>query len=186
MLEFRRQIAHLLFGLLLVLLIYFDIIGYKIVGILFIISLLIPYLCKIQHFNKFVCYLERESETNSFRAKGLVFYLLGVFFSLILFDKNIALASITILAIGDSISTIRGRVKHPFNDKKYLEASILAWLISGFVASLFVPFYASYIASFVAMLIESFDCKIYGTKIDDNLIIPLVAGLVMTLIQYSL
>jgi len=184
MLELRRQIAHLLFGILLVLLIYFDIIGFEVVGVLFIISLLIPYFCKIRHFNKFVYYLERESETNSFRAKGLVFYLLGVFFSLILFDKNIALASIIILAVGDSISAIKGRVKHPFNNKKYLEASVLAWLISGFIASLFVPFYISYIASFVAMFIESFDLK--KLKIDDNLIIPLIAGLVMTLIQSSL
>ncbi len=180
MLELRRQIAHLLFGILLVALIYYNIIGYEIIGILFILSLTIPYLCKIKYFNNLVIYLERESETKSFRAKGLVLYLLGTFFTLILFDKNIALASIIILAVGDSLSTMKGRVKHPFNANKYLEASLLAWLISGLVASLFVLFYASYIASFIAIFVESFNLKKY--KIDDNLIVPLIAGLVMSIL----
>ncbi len=180
MLEFRRQITHLLFGLILVLFIYFNLINYEIIGVLFILSLFINHFCKIKFVDKFMKFLERESETKSFRAKGLVFYLLGTFLSLILFEKNIAMASIIVLAIGDSVSTIKGRVKHPFNQNKYLEASILAWLISGLVASLFVPFYASYIASFVAMFVESFDLKKY--KIDDNLLVPLIAGAVMSLI----
>ena len=179
--ELRRQIVHFLFGLIIVLLIYFNIINYQIVGIFFLLSLFLNYFCKIKFINNFFKFFERESETKTFRAKGMVFYLLGTFLCLIFFEKNVAMASITILAVGDSLSTLKFNIKHPFNERKYLEASILAWLVSGFVASYFVPFYVSYIASFIAMFVESFDLRKY--KIDDNLIVPLIAGLVMSLIS---
>ena len=112
----------------------------------------------------------------------MIFYLLGSFFAIVLFPRDIAAASIMILALGDSFSRLVGpfgRILHPFDDTKFVEG-LVAGAIAGFVgASVFVKPMEAIIASTISMFIEGFDLKIKGFKIDDNLIIPLVAGAVI-------
>ena len=52
-------------------------------------------------------------------------YFIGAIISLFLFEKQIALASIMILALGDSFCHLGkfGNLKHPFNDLKFDGAS---------------------------------------------------------------
>lgn len=93
------------------------------------------------------------------------------------------MASILILAFGDSLSNLVGhhfgKVSAPFHTIKKIEGPIVAAVISAGIASFFVPFFPALLASSGAMLLEIPEWKIRGKHIDDNLIIPLVSGIIL-------
>ncbi len=60
-----------------------------------------------------------------------------------------------------------------------IEGILIGTLIAAFGASLFVPILKAALGSFVAIGIESLDLKFNGRNIDDNLFIPLIAGIVI-------
>ena len=106
-----------------------------------------------------------------------------------LFDRDIALASIMILALGDSISHLvgekYGRIKNIFNWKgtKLLEGT-LAGTFAGFLgAAQFVSWQTAFVASFAAMVAEVIKIDFNDNTLDDNLVVPLIAGTVMFLIK---
>jgi len=88
-----------------------------------------------------------------------------------------------ILAVGDSVTNVVGRyyggVPNPWNKKKNIEGTIAGIIFAFMAASLFVSFSQAVFASIIAMFLESLDVQIGKWKIDDNLLIPLVAGMVM-------
>ena len=94
----------------------------------------------------------------------------------LLFPKDIAIASILILAFGDSISHVVGKfgsMKHPFTDKKFLEGFV-AGSIAAFIASfIVVGRIEALLGSVIAMSVESLDIKIKKVKVDDNLLMPI-------------
>ena len=112
--------------------------------------------------------------------------VLGSLFAMILFSKEIALASIAIMALGDSVTNIFGRyfgeVKLPYNRKKTLDGVLMGIGAATLGAFFFVPFHVALIASSVAMFVETLDLKLWLVELDDNLLVPLVAGGVMTLL----
>ena len=185
-LEIKRQLFHLFFGILIVILYYFDHIGPSDVFFATIVGLLVFALNKhrkIKMLDFFLNHFERPETTHE--GIGILNYLIGVFLTMVIFsfDKNIALASLTILAVGDSISPIvgiwYGKTKHRFfNEKKYLEGIFFGIICATLLAWIFVPFIHSFIASSIAMIIEGLELKY---RIDDNISIPLIAGLVLAL-----
>ena len=63
----------------------------------------------------------------------------------------------------------------------------IAGTISGFLAALlFVPFTPAFLGSFAAMVAEVVQIDLNQSQIDDNLIVPLVAGTVMYLVKIYL
>ena len=105
-----------------------------------------------------------------------------------LFSKEIALAAIMVLAFGDSISHLAGRylgrTRNLFNGKsrKLLEGTV-AGVFAGFLGALvFVPALEAFLGSLVAMVVEALEFEMNGKSIDDNLLVPLVAGTVMYLV----
>ena len=114
-------------------------------------------------------------------------YLIGALLAVILFEKDIALAAIIILALGDSFSRLIGpfgKIKHPFNNTKFLEG-VIAGIIAAFLgAILFVKPSEAIIASFFAMMLEGVNLRLGKFKIDDNITIPLIAGGVIWLIRF--
>ena len=103
----------------------------------------------------------------------------------ILFPQQIALTAIAILAIGDSVTNIVGRyfgeIENPLNPKKTIEGSLVGFFFSLAVASFFVSFWPAFFASAGAIFVESLRLKIGNLEIDDNIIIPLTAGWILTL-----
>ena len=90
------------------------------------------------------------------------------------------MASIMILALGDSVSHLYGlhygRIKHPLSSTKFFEGTI-AGFIAGFIGALiFLPWLEAFLASLAAMAVEAIEIKIGAGQVDDNLIIPVVAG----------
>jgi dolichol kinase len=102
---------------------------------------------------------------------------------MLLFRKDIALASASIMVVGDSISHLIGRyigkIKIPLAKEKKLEGTMVAIVCASLAALLFVNFRIAFLAAFAAMIIEAYLPLKLTRYFDDNLIIPLVAGLTM-------
>ena len=189
--EWKRQMFHIAFGLALVILIRFNILSLKGLAILFFAGFILSLLSRkydIPGIRWFLKHFSRVRQKGALPGRGILFYVLGAFFSLLFFSEDIALASIMILALGDSVATLFGiqdkaRIKHPFSSHKYLEAGLLGGIAGFFGAMLFInPLYA-FIASMIAMLIEGIDIRLGFTQVDDNLIIPVAAGVILTLLK---
>lgn len=188
-LEIKRQPLHILLGLLLIALINKDLITPQtliVTAIVAAIAFLYIKKTKPKHLFKALEIIERKENLEGIPGKGLIAYLIGAALVLILFEKDIAMASIMILALGDSFSRLVGpfgRLKHPFNNTKFLEGLIAGLIAATLGAMLFVSISEAIIASFFAMILEGLDLKISKLKIDDNITIPLIAGMIMWLIR---
>ncbi len=188
--ELVRQMFHLLLGILLVILLNYNLINKSILLFLILIGLLISYLStktKIPLIHGLLRAFERKEELEKFPGKGVIFYFAGVYLVLLLFRKDIAMASVMVLALGDSVSHMFGlhfgRIKHPLSEKKFLEGTIAGFVASFIGALFFVGWHEAFLASLAAMLVEAIEIKIGTEQIDDNLVVPLVAGAVIWLIR---
>lgn len=184
-LEVKRQLMHIFLGITIVLLINFNIINTFFLFFILLIGIVFSLLSKKFHIPVIYGFLkifDREKDLEKFPGKGAVFYVLGVFIVILVFPKNIALASIMILALGDSASRLvgpYGYLKHPFHNTKFFEG-VIAGAIAGFFGALFfVSWPLALLASSVSMIVEGIDLEIKNFKIDDNLLIPIVAATIM-------
>lgn len=190
--ELNRQLFHIFLGVLLVILLLYDLIDKKIILITLALGLILSYLIKntktkvpIIHF--LLQTFERKSDIEKLPGKGVIFYFIGTSISLFLFPKETAMASIMILALGDSVSHLYGihygRIKHPLSKTKFLEGTI-AGLVAGFTGALFfVKPIEALLASSAAMIVEAIEIKIGTEQVDDNLIMPVVAGAMVWIIR---
>ena len=120
-------------------------------------------------------------------GKGLIAYLIGTLIIFVLFEKDIAMAGIIVLALGDSFSRLIGpfgKIKHPFNNAKFMEGIIAGFLAASLGAALFVAPHEAIAASFFAMLLEGINLRLFRFKVDDNITIPIIAGFVIWLIRF--
>jgi len=188
-LEIKRQPFHILLGLLLIVLIYHDLLSPLILLVVIVLGIcgsLFLKKTRLKIAYKLLQFVEREGALEKLPGKGLIMYLIGALLVLVLFEKDIALASIMILALGDSFSRLIGpfgRIKHPFNNTKFLEGVIAGAVAASLGAMLFINPLQAIIASSLAMLLEGIDLKIFRFKINDNITIPLIAGIVIWLIR---
>ena len=192
--EWNRQLFHLFLGITISILLMYGFINKELVLIVIITGIILSYLSKKTRITV-ICNLleifERKEDIKKFPGKGIIFYFIGVYIALLLFSKDIAMASIMVLALGDSISHIYGlhygKIKHPLSKTKFLEGTI-AGFVAGFLgAVIFIPLAEALIASLAAMIIEAIEIRIGTEQVDDNLIIPVVAGAavwVVRLIKY--
>jgi dolichol kinase len=189
-LEFRRGIFHLLSGVIIILLIKFDFLTKWLLLLLCVIALGISLASKKRRIPIIYWFLERfdrERDIQKFPGKGAFFFLVGVTLVVFLFQKDIALASIAVLAIADPFSRFIGihfgKIRHPFNDAKFTEGAI-AGIITGFLAAiLFVKPSEAFFAAFFAMVAEGIELKLGMQHVDDNIVIPLVAGVIIWLVR---
>ena len=189
--EWNRQLFHIFLGICIVALLVYDFIDKKIILAAIIVGMAISYLSKktrLPVIHDLLEIFERKEDRQKFPGKGIIFYFIGVYASLLVFPKDIALASIMVLALGDSISHLYGlhfgRIRHPLSKTKFLEGTI-AGFVFGFIGALvFLPWREALTASLAAMIVESIAIKIGTQQIDDNLIIPFVAGAAVWLIRF--
>ncbi len=189
--ELHRKLFHLIMGIVTVALIYYDILSSFTLFLIIIVGILLSFLTKrvrLPIISLFVDHFERDNQKSSFPGRGAIFFFVGTLLALKLFDKNIALASIMVLTLGDSISHMvgaqYGQLKNIFNwnSNKLLEGT-LAGTIMGFLGALiFVPLPEAFLGSLCAMIAEVMKIDFNEKTIDDNMIIPLVAGTVMMMV----
>tara|TARA_Y100000310_G_C20423283_1_gene687711 strand:- start:206 stop:802 length:597 start_codon:yes stop_codon:yes gene_type:complete len=190
--ELGRQGLHAIIGVITVILIYFKILSafaILLIVIAGILASLISKRTKLPFFHFFLSNFEREDMKKRFPGKGMIFFFIGVLLAVQLFDKDIALAAIMVLALGDSISHLIGerfgQIKNIFNGKsrKLLEGT-LAGTFTGFLGALiFVPLPEAFLGSLAAMIAEVIKIDFNEHTLDDNLVVPLVAGTVMLLVR---
>lgn len=124
-----------------------------------------------------------EREQVAFKGKGLVFFALGVFLTALLFWDYAGVA-LLLLAIPDAAATIIGSMFHsaelPYNHRKtYLGSGV--FFACALVILSFVHFSAGiFLAAFLLTALESFDYREIPF-LDDNMVIPVVAGYLLSL-----
>lgn len=118
----------------------------------------------------FTLKMSRVGESEHFIAQP-VFLAVGTILSLILFPKNIAYASIAIVAVGDPVAThVGGKFGQRCIGRKTLEGFAAGLVASFAAASVWVSLDLAVVGSVTGMLLE-----LLGT-LEDNLTMPLGAG----------
>jgi len=189
--ELGRQAFHLAFGVAIAMLLKFMLIDEKIILLAIILGLVISYISrtrKIPIIYHFLERFERKEDIKVFPGKGILSYLIGIFIVLILgFSMEIVLASILILAFGDSVSHVfglhYGKTKTSLSNKKFIEGALAGFAAAFIGAKLFLPWHEAFFASLAAMIAETTGIKLGSRQIDDNLFIPLIAASAVWLLR---
>lgn len=113
---------------------------------------------------------------------GATYILVTALVTIIVFPKTIAIAALTFIIIGDTAAAIVGRRygKHRLIGRKSLEGSA-ACLISLSLISVIIPglpYQAGFAGAAAATLTE-----LLSGKVDDNLTVPMVSGIVMIIVM---
>jgi dolichol kinase len=189
--EIYRQLYHVFNGVLAVALLYYGIINITFLGLLFVAGLLLSFISRFVKIPVIYWFLKTFDRKNTkLPGKGALTLLLGVtltyyIFGIVLERKEIAFAAIMVLTLGDSVAPIAGRYigkrPHPLNNVKLIEGTA-AGIAAGFLGALiFLRPIDAILGSFFAMTLESVEFKIGEQIVDDNLSVPIVAGLVFYL-----
>lgn len=181
-LEFRRQLLHMGFGIFLIIMLYLGFFNvYHLMGIL-ILGYTASQLCKryrVPIASWVMDRFEREEYRKTFPGKGPIFFMIGSILVVFFFPLKIALASMLMLSVGDALSHIFGKMlsKTTYKYLKSVEGTVVGIVFSFLGALIFVDVALALWGSVIAMGLEGFD---FG--FDDNLYIPIVAAIVMSLI----
>lgn len=188
-LEIRRQGLHIVYGLSLLFLHYVDILNNQLILGIIIGGAIMSILVKMERLSfcqKILRIFERDHHLEKFPGRGVLFFTIGSYLALLLFETQVAYAGIAILTIGDALSNVIGRhfghIKTRLNPHKYIEGNVAGILLSVPLAYYFVPNIVGVLmAATVGMFLEIPSIKIFGFEIDDNLLIPLGASFTLTL-----
>ena len=121
--------------------------------------------------------------------RGFLYFFIGIISTLFIFSFNIAIANagILMLILGDSASTIvgtkYGKHKLPFNSLKSFEGSLAFFFVSFLSALTLLPVLPVLPVLFgvlVGTITEAY------SPIDDNISVPIISALAITLVVYWL
>jgi len=112
---------------------------------------------------------------------GATYILLSVCFTVAFYSRPIAVAALSFIIVGDTLAALIGRKfgRHWFG-RKSVEGS-LGCLLGTVLVALLVPeltLTVALVGAVVATVAEAL-----STKIDDNITVPILAGLAMTLLS---
>ena len=190
--EIVRKIIHMS-SFLIVIFIYFadKWTACVVTGILFLLfftanSLLL--YSKFRFLNdikvKHLSFLLRENEKYGYISSN--WFLLGCFLSVLLFQKYIAMLGITVLIFGDAFAALIGMRfgKHRFKNKKSVEGTLAFIAVSYLFLAGFAVFLKLDTLFIIAALVSIpavsvFEIYSKQLKIDDNLLIPILFGVLM-------
>jgi len=111
---------------------------------------------------------------------GHVFFAAGAFIAVLVYSKEIAITSILISVLADGGAAIAGSMwgRHKLVGKKTLEGSLTLFLIAIALAAWLVePLLAALAGAIVAACVELL-------PMNDNLTVPIAAGLAMHAVRY--
>lgn len=183
-LEVRRKTFHIFIGTVLAVLFYFEFVG-RLHFLLLFVSLALTFLLylhfKIPLVHQMLVLMERDENMRTFPGLGALFLVLGATLAVWLFPRDVASAAIMVLAWGDGVAGLvrpYGKVLY-INPQRTWEGVFVAVVVASVAAAFFVSFLQAVAGASAAMLIEGLETRAAGWKIDDNLVVPLVAGAVM-------
>jgi dolichol kinase len=176
--DYIRKCFHILTGIIIIILIYFNILT-KISFTVFIITSLLFYYINFKKINiplySKILKICQKNENDI----GLVTFLTGCGISYMFFSKDVAIASIAIFTFGDSFANLFGQIgktKCKFSKKKNIEGFFAGVIISTLTAGIFIDIKIALFASSITMFIE-----FINSKIDDNIFIAPIAAIIIKL-----
>jgi len=115
---------------------------------------------------------------------GASWIMVATVATILLFSKPVAVCALAFIIIGDSAGALIGRRwgRHRFHNRKSIEGSS-AFFLSCFIPVALVPgvpLWIGAVGAAVGTVTEA-----YSDKVDDNLSVPLVSGLIMHLLIKS-
>lgn len=120
----------------------------------------------------------RPGEEN--RPTGATYYFLACWFTILLFERTVAVAALLILACADTAASVVGQALGGYRLRKGKTLSgTTAFLATAFLITL--PFFSPTAALGGAILAAVTECL--PLPLDDNITIPLVAGISLTLLR---
>ena len=187
--EFRRKIFHIL--ILAYPALYYIILRLtksKFLGLSILLGILLTFIIK-EYFRIFknlnlplIKKLYREFESD--KIGGEIYYMIGCILALYFFDLRIAAAGILMVNFGDAISTIIGI---SFGKTKIVENKTLEGFIAGLFMNLIITILIlENLLIAIPMAITGSITELFSKKINDNLSIPLVSGLIGRIIKMFL
>jgi len=184
MLELRRNMAHLLLGSFFAYLVVT--LPREIViacNVLLISGLIVASFLYQKHKIAFLTWLfTRFDRPGKFTARGAIIFFVGTLIAVLLFAPLFAAISILVLAISDSLATIAGHYagKHILFKKKTIEGTLVFFACTLVMLVLFVGPVAPVKALLIALIVSATEL-VTPTYLDDNLTIPFVTGLLLSL-----
>jgi dolichol kinase len=179
--EFFRKLVHIIFGLGIAALIWFTPVSVALpllmtgtfAGIMFRDALVRGY--RIPLISDLIDNLERE---NVRPGKGALYFALSSLFCLVLFPKEVVVPAIITLSVLDGAATLVGYYygRHPVVGNKTAEGSLAGVTAAVFFLLPFVPPFQAVVVSVIAGLTELL------SPVDDNLTIPVVVCIALTLL----
>lgn len=190
--ESRRQLVHASGILIIPFLIFFglQLTQYLLGGILLVLVVLnfasnrkyenypiiSPLLGLVKWTKGLTGYFEREKESPMW---GAIMFFLGVFLTVLIFSKEIAIPAIAILALADSASALigklYGKIKLPHNKALSLEGSLAFFVVAILILIFYLPLERTLLYGFILAVVETIP------GIEDNLSVPILAGALVNL-----
>jgi dolichol kinase len=183
--EWLRQSFHIMYGI--VVLILLKVFHQNIVAIFLLLLSLLGFIISFTSKKKNIWFItkmldvfDRKEDRKDMPGKGAITLTIGFFLSLLLFENRIAKAAILILALGDSFSTLGGKAfgKIILRKPKTLEGSLTGVIAATIGSTIFyIPLLPAVVASLIAIMSEHLETKI----LDDNILIPVIAGIILSI-----
>ena len=176
--EIKRNIFHLIFGVVLAYLVLFlgDKPSIVLFGTCIVLGLVVSEIMlrkiHIPVFSFFISIMERKDARP---GQGAIHFLAGAFIALLFFGTEIVFISLLILALADSFSTIVGiwigKIK--IYKKRTLEGTTAGFIVAFGVCLFYLPVIIALYACLVGSIVELF------SPIDDNIAIPPITGVAL-------
>ncbi|NMX22245.1 hypothetical protein C5S30_07505 [ANME-1 cluster archaeon GoMg4] len=156
----------------------------------FVLSLFIIFIIEWLRFRGVVSLpFLRKNEEEKKEIGAYVFFVIGAFISILIFEKSIAIAAICMLAIGDAASALAGEVmsvNNPEMQGKRMKpptvmlVMFVTCLIIGCLILHSLP--VAVCGAIGATIADGVPFKVQKVAINDNLTIPLFSGLLMSFV----
>ncbi|MBI2145154.1 phosphatase PAP2 family protein [Candidatus Woesearchaeota archaeon] len=187
-LEVRRQVLHAAIGIAIALFVLNYQALWYVLPVIAAAGLLLSVAIRKGRLKvRALALVERKEELTRFPGKGAIMLFLGSGLTAAIFKEQAA-AAILILAIGDSISPVAGsllgKARHRwlFAQEKMIEGTLAGIVFAAAAAALLVPAWIAIVGAAAAMIVEAMNVKILGRKIDDNILVPIMAAAAMHLL----
>lgn len=188
--ELKRKIIHILLGVLIIYFLRNNIIDDFTLFVVLVCALFVSISSKFLYipiWDQLIEKFDRPEFKKTFPGRGLIYFIAGALLSIKLFPQDIAFASIMIVTIGDSVSCIFGMsyklLTKKNGNKKEIFGTFSALLLSVAFAMMFVGFKEALLASAIALFAELAEIRLNKQQIDDNLVVPLIAGTTILLMR---
>ncbi len=194
-LEFRRKLLHITSGILAVIALKYWGLGIFFFMLLLVVGLLVSVISSRHRLPLIGWFLDTfDRPGGPLPGWGSITYVISVILLLGFFGKgDITYASIMILALGDSVSSMVGmrlekstrlwKTRHPLSADKLLEGTLFGFVAASLGAMLFVSISEAVVASAVAMTVETIEFRVRKHPVDDNVLVPLSAALALFLFR---